>query len=93
MTDFSALLQPDRGQPAHLLQLVSTESFGEWLAGRSERARTGVAAARFEGKAGEFALLPGDRPFRARRRSAGCSRSIASTATVRIPNPYPSASC
>ena len=62
MTDFAALLQPDRGQPAHLLQLVSTEGFAEWLAGRSERARTGIAAAQFEGKPGQFAVLPGDRP-------------------------------
>ena len=62
MTDFAALLQPDRGQPAHLLQLVSAGGFADWLAGRSERARTALAAAQFEGKPGQFALMPGDRP-------------------------------
>ena len=62
MTDFSALLQPDRGQPAHLIQLVTVDGFAEWLAGRPERTRATVAAASFEGKPGEFVLLPGEKP-------------------------------
>ncbi|TVV70706.1 leucyl aminopeptidase family protein [Sphingomonas solaris] len=62
MTDFSSLLQPDRGQPAHLIQTVRGGGFDEWLAGQPERVRATVAAARFRGKAGEFALLPGGKP-------------------------------
>ncbi len=62
MTDFSALLVPDRGQPAHVLQLVTADGFANWLNDRPERARAAVAAARFQGKAGQFALLPGDKP-------------------------------
>ena len=62
MTDFTSLLQPDRGQPAHLIQTVRNGEYDEWLAGQPERVRATVAAARFRGKAGEFALLPGGKP-------------------------------
>ncbi|WP_156679831.1 leucyl aminopeptidase family protein [Sphingomonas profundi] len=62
MTDFSSLLQPDRGQPAHLIQAVRADAFDTWLADQPERSRATVAATRFRGKAGEFALLPGAKP-------------------------------
>jgi leucyl aminopeptidase len=60
MTDFAALLQPDRGQPARTLHLVGPAALDGWLAAQPPRARAAVAAARFSAKAGEFALLPGD---------------------------------
>ena len=60
MTDFAALLQPDRGQPAVTLHVVARADFDAWLADRPERARTAIAAQRFAALPGEFALLPGD---------------------------------
>ncbi|MFS0735441.1 leucyl aminopeptidase family protein [Sphingomonas sp. 1P06PA] len=62
MTDFSALLQADRGQPAHILHLIAADGFEDWLAGQPERARVAVRAASFTGKPGQFALLPGNKP-------------------------------
>ena len=62
MTDFSPLLLPDRGQPAHLLQTVRAEDFDAWLGDQPERSRATAAATRFTGKPGEFALLPGAKP-------------------------------
>ena len=60
MTDFAALLQPDRGQDARALHVVDAKSFEAWLANQPARARAAVQAAQFKGKAGEFALLAGD---------------------------------
>ena len=30
MTDFSALLKPDRGEPARVIHVVDKDSFGAW---------------------------------------------------------------
>ncbi len=62
MTDFASLLQPDRGQPAVSLQLVTKNGFDAWLASRPERARVAVAAQGFKGAADSLAILPGDGP-------------------------------
>ncbi len=59
MTDFASLLLPDRGQPAHLIQTVRHKDIDGWLADQPERARAVAVAARFRGKPGEFAILPG----------------------------------
>jgi leucyl aminopeptidase len=59
MTDFSALILPDRGQPAHVVQLVHADGFDDWLTGQPERVRAVAAAAGFRAKPGEFALVPG----------------------------------
>lgn len=60
MTDFAALLLPDRQQDARTIHIVDAKGFDAWLGGQSARGRGAVEAARFTGKAGEFALLPGD---------------------------------
>lgn len=60
MTDFTALLQPDLGQPARRIHLLRAEELEDWLRAQTERARAAVATQRFEAKPGEFALLPGD---------------------------------
>ncbi|MBW6525590.1 leucyl aminopeptidase family protein [Sphingomonas sp. RHCKR7] len=60
MIDFSALLQPDRGQPARLLHVVPPEAYDAWLAVQPPRARAAAAAARVTGKAGDRAILPGE---------------------------------
>jgi len=62
MTDFSALLQPDKGQPARTLHVVHPDAWAEWLAAQPERVRTAAAAHRLTGKAGNAAILPGDKP-------------------------------
>lgn len=60
MTDFSALLQPDRGQPARLIHVVRPEAWDAWLAEQPPRIRATVAAHRLAGKAGNRAVLPGE---------------------------------
>jgi leucyl aminopeptidase len=59
MTDFSQLLQPDRGGTAHLIHLVDKNSFADWLKKQSAARRQFLEAARFEGKSAfQFAILP-----------------------------------
>ncbi|WP_420142642.1 leucyl aminopeptidase family protein [Sphingomonas sp.] len=60
MTDFSALLIPDRDQPARLITPVAAADFESWLATQPERARAAVEAARFSGKPDTLVILPGD---------------------------------
>ena len=60
MTDYSALLKPDKGQPAHDLHLVNADSYEEWLKQRPERERVLLAAQSFSGKGYELAILPGE---------------------------------
>ena len=60
MTDFAALLQPDKGQPAQTIRSVSKDGFDEWLGCQSERARSLVNANRFTAKPGEVVVIPGD---------------------------------
>jgi leucyl aminopeptidase len=62
MTDFATLLQPDRAEPAHLIQTVSAAGFEDWLKALNERSRAAIGAARFSGKVGDFAILPGSKP-------------------------------
>jgi leucyl aminopeptidase len=60
MTDFASLIAADRGQPARSLALIAKADFADWLKAQPPRARAAVQAARFEGKADSFAILPGD---------------------------------
>jgi leucyl aminopeptidase len=60
MTDFTALLQPDRGQPARDIHVVHPDRFAAWLGRQPARVRTAVAANRVTGRAGNRAILPGD---------------------------------
>jgi leucyl aminopeptidase len=62
MTDFAALLLPDRGQPAHLLHILHQDAFDTWLGEQPERTRVAVQAALFKAKPGDVAILPGDKP-------------------------------
>ena len=61
MTDFPALLQPDRGQDAHLIHMLTAKGFEKWLKAQPERARAAVAVAQFKPKEGGFVILPGDK--------------------------------
>ena len=59
MTDFSALLQPDRGQKAHPIHLVDKTSFADWLKSRPAEDRALLDAHRFDGKTGyAWLILP-----------------------------------
>jgi leucyl aminopeptidase len=60
MTDFADLLQPDRGQPARTLHVVTPAGYAGWLAGQTPRVRAVVAAHALTGKAGNAAILPGE---------------------------------
>ena len=60
MTDFSALLQPDRGQPAHTIHIVDKSSFDAWLGVQPARHRTAITAQRMRPTGYAHAILPGD---------------------------------
>ena len=60
MTDFAALVQPDRGQAARTIHVVHPDRYADWLAQQPVRVRTATAAARVTGKAGNRAILPGE---------------------------------
>ena len=60
MTDFTALLQPDRGQPARTIEIVHPDAYEEWLKRRPKRIRAILTANRVTGKAGNKAILPGE---------------------------------
>jgi len=56
MTDFAALLQPDRGQPARAVELVADAD--AWLAHQPERTRALAAMHGFAAKPGTHLLIP-----------------------------------
>jgi len=60
MTDYSDLIQPDKGQEARAIHLVDTKNYDEWLKGRSARERAYLAAAAYKPDAFAHAILPGD---------------------------------
>ncbi len=61
MTDFEALLRPDRGGPARNIQLIDKDAFDAWAKRQSAARRHLLEALRFDGKtAYQFALLPLD---------------------------------
>lgn len=60
MTDFAALIVPDRGQPARSITRVEPAAFDTWLAGQPARVRALFAAQRVTGKAGTVAIVPGN---------------------------------
>ena len=58
MTDISALIQPDRGQPATAIHLVNKEGLADWLKTLSTPQRAALAAQKFEGGGYEHAIVP-----------------------------------
>ena len=61
MTEVSALLQPDKGQPATALHLVDKKGFDSWLKGQPSRIRQAVSAQGFRGEGYQLAILPGEK--------------------------------
>ena len=62
MTDYSLLLQPDKGQPARTITIVGKSAFEDWYKSLSARARSAADAAQFKGKAGQTLIVPSDAP-------------------------------
>ncbi len=58
--DFSNLLQADRGQPAHRIEIVAPADHDGWLARQPARTRAALAGQGYAGKPGKFATIPGD---------------------------------
>jgi leucyl aminopeptidase len=67
MTEYSSLIQPDKGQEATIIEIVGYDGFAEWLKSQPEFVRAALAAQRCEGKTGDFAIIqpPGEMPWRA----------------------------
>ncbi|MEG3165635.1 leucyl aminopeptidase family protein [Sphingomonas sp. PB2P19] len=57
MTDFSTLLQPDRGQAATAITLVDPAALDGWLLAQPPAVRAAVAGQRFAAKPGTSAIL------------------------------------
>jgi leucyl aminopeptidase len=60
MNDFSALLQPDRGQPARTIHVVDAKGYDAWLGAQPPRHRTAIAAKKFKPSGFASAILPGE---------------------------------
>lgn len=58
MTDPTALIQPDRGQDAIAVHLVTKDGFADFAKGLAEPQRASLAAQKFEGGAGQVAIVP-----------------------------------
>ncbi len=62
MTDFSTLLQPDRGEPARLIHVVDKDSFTLWAKKQTPSRQSMLAAIRFDAKSVfQFAILQGSK--------------------------------
>jgi leucyl aminopeptidase len=59
--DFSALLVPDRGEPATLLRPMDKKGLAAWLKAQPDRVRQAASAQGFKGEAAQIAILPGER--------------------------------
>jgi leucyl aminopeptidase len=58
MTDYSNLIQPDSGQAATEIEIVSKEGFATWFAAQPAPVRAAATAQKMDGNAGDFAILP-----------------------------------
>jgi leucyl aminopeptidase len=61
MTDYAALLLPDRGEPAIALHVADKAGVDAWLKAQPERVRRAAEAQGFRGEAHQLAILPGDK--------------------------------
>ncbi len=59
MTNYHTLIQPDNGQTATVIHIVDKDRFDTWLKEQGEGVRAAVRAQKFEGGAGDVAILPG----------------------------------
>ncbi len=60
MTNFKALLKPDRGEPARTIHVVDKDNFTVWSKKQSSARQSMLEAIRFDAKSAfQFAILPG----------------------------------
>jgi len=64
MTDFAALLRPDRDEPATPIHLLDKKLSTEWIKRFAGQRRALIDAAGFDGSAGQLLVLPGSAPDR-----------------------------
>lgn len=62
MSRFAHLIQPDQGQEARSIALVTKAGRDEWLKSLPERERAAAQAAKFAAAPGDLVILPGDKP-------------------------------
>ena len=62
MSRFAHLIQPDQGQDARTITLVTKAGFEDWMKVLTERERTAALLSGFSGNSGDIAILPGDKP-------------------------------
>lgn len=67
MTDYSNLIQPDSGQAATEIEIISKEGFAEWFSAQPGPVRAAASAQKFDGSVGDFAILhiPGSEDWKA----------------------------
>ncbi|MGY6552794.1 MAG: leucyl aminopeptidase family protein [Erythrobacter sp.] len=58
MTDPTSLIQPDRGQDARTIRLVTKDSFESFAKSLAAGQRAALAAQKFDGAAGQVAIVP-----------------------------------
>ncbi|MCW3798817.1 leucyl aminopeptidase family protein [Sphingomonas sp. BN140010] len=59
MTDFAALIRPDRDEPARTIHLLDKAAAPGWIKAQAGSRRALVEAAGFDGSAGQLLVLPG----------------------------------
>lgn len=67
MTDYSNLIQPDSGQAATEIEIISKEGFADWFSAQPGPVRAAASAQKFDGSVGDFAILhiPGSEDWKA----------------------------
>jgi len=67
MTDYSNLIQPDSGQAATEIEIISKEGFADWFSSQPGPVRAATSAQKFDGSVGDFAILhiPGSEDWKA----------------------------
>ena len=58
MTDVKELIQPDRGQDAIAIHLLAKDGCEEWMKGLGAGKRAALEAQKFDGSAGQVAIVP-----------------------------------
>lgn len=62
MSRFAHLIQPDQGQDARTITLVTKSGFEDWMKALPERERTAALVGGFKAKPGDLTILHGDKP-------------------------------
>ncbi|MEM6266874.1 MAG: leucyl aminopeptidase family protein, partial [Pseudomonadota bacterium] len=58
MTDLTDVIQPDRGQPAQAIRLISQATYNDFLGSLGAGQRAQLAAQKFDGTPGSIGIVP-----------------------------------